>query len=124
LPNISDFINYTYSWPKDWLGFDLNRKCNIYGVNYNSILTYWDNVGDKNGNNNTIKMRSSDLKKQLEMANIGKKPVIWVCHSMGGLILKQLLLNLSKTAEGSSILDKTRGIIFYSTPHLGSKFIK
>ena len=125
LPNISDFINYTHCWPKDWLGADFNNKCNIYGVNYNSILTYWDSVSDKkSGSNNTIKMRSNDLRKQLEMANIGKKPIVWIVHSMGGLILKQLLLNMSNSSDRSSILDNTKGILFFSTPHLGSTFAK
>ena len=125
LPNISNFINYTYCWPKDWLSIDLYNKVNIFGVNYNSMLTYWDNIDtNKSNNDNTIKKRSHDLSEQLDLANIGKKPIVWVCHSMGGLILKQMLINLANTPNGSSIIENTKGIVFYSTPHLGSSFAK
>jgi hypothetical protein len=126
LPNISNFINYTYCWPKDWLSMDFHNKINIFGVNYNSILSYWDSANDTNtkNNDNTIKRRSNELINQLDLANIGKKPIVWVCHSMGGLILKQMLINLANLPNGSKIIENTKGIIFYSTPHLGSSLAK
>ncbi|EDO28472.1 predicted protein, partial [Nematostella vectensis] len=61
---------------------------------------------------------SEELMHKLRKAGIGKRPVIWITHSMGGLLVKQLLLLASDSEECMS--DNSRGIIFYSTPHQGS----
>lgn len=130
LPNLFNYINYTHCWPKNWLAHDFS-SVNIYGINYNSILSYWNGNIDEFANiseHNTIKMRSNEIIKQLDLAKIGNKPIIWVCHSMGGLILKEILLCLANysraSSTSSSILNNTKGIIFYSTPHLGSALAK
>ena len=39
---------------------------------------------------------NADLRSQLESAGIGEKPVIFVTHSMGGLIVKEMLVEDSK----------------------------
>lgn len=44
----------------------------------------------------SIKEQASDLRSQLESAGIGEKPVIFVTHSMGGLIVKEMLVEDSK----------------------------
>ena len=44
----------------------------------------------------SIKEQASALRSQLESAGIGEKPVIFVTHSMGGLIVKEMLVEDSK----------------------------
>lgn len=57
----------------------------------------------------------------LDGAGVGRRPVCFVAHSMGGLLVKQLLRHASTLAkEYRHICDFTRGIIFFSTPHTGS----
>ena len=57
--------------------------------------------------------------KELEMAHINtNRPIVFVCHSMGGLIIKQMLVHLDEIK--SQLLDNTKAIVFLSTPHLGS----
>lgn len=77
-------------------------------------------------------------------AGVGKRPIIWACHSMGGLLVKQMLvegikidlteklifkvnLNINyvfyvewRTGDKHNLLRNTKGIVFYSTPHRGS----
>jgi len=54
-----------------------------------------------------------------------ERPIIFVAHSLGGLIVKRALIQ-SKLIEGSktehlrSIYVSTYGILFMGTPHLGS----
>jgi hypothetical protein len=53
------------------------------------------------------------------------KPIIFVAHSLGGLVCEQALLVCSKAGSAMpslfSILEATRGIVFMGTPHQGSR---
>ena len=63
----------------------------------------------------TIEHLSQWLLTVLEFAKVPTRPTVFVCHSMGGLIVKQALLKMR-----SSQLQLVRGVFFYSTPHFGS----
>jgi hypothetical protein len=49
------------------------------------------------------------------------RPVIFIVHSLGGLIVKAALLAASKNPKFSSIKEATRGICFFGTPHRGNE---
>lgn len=56
-----------------------------------------------------------------QRANVGQRPIIFVAHSLGGLVCEEAL-NLSyKRQDLASILPNTLGIIFMGTPHGGSQ---
>ncbi|GJN08858.1 hypothetical protein PR202_ga26818 [Eleusine coracana subsp. coracana] len=63
---------------------------------------------------------SSMLLRKLVSAGIGSRPVIFVTHSMGGLVVKQLLYQ-AKLNNYDNFLNNTVGLVFYSCPHFGSK---
>src|SRR3712207_6318327 len=52
-------------------------------------------------------------------------PVAFVCHSLGGLIVKQLLLDLDRQRgrrpEAASLLERVTEVVFLATPHTGSR---
>ena len=51
-------------------------------------------------------------------------PIIFVCHSLGGLLIKQVLRAADDRrdydAEARALVEQVKGIVFLATPHLGS----
>lgn len=51
---------------------------------------------------------------------------LFVCHSLGGLIFKQIVVMAGSHAEGEEFLpgfpQRIGGVVFYATPHDGSRF--
>jgi len=72
--------------------------------------------------------QASNLLKNLQIQDLGKCPLIFITHSMGGLLVKKTLRNTNDIIKSPSIykdfyqglIDKTKGIVFLSTPHTGS----
>ncbi|KAL2266765.1 hypothetical protein VTJ83DRAFT_6117 [Remersonia thermophila] len=49
-----------------------------------------------------------------------RRPIVFIAHSLGGVILKQALCTARIEPKFEALLSATRGIIFFSTPHFGS----
>lgn len=54
--------------------------------------------------------------------HLGEKPLIFVCHSLGGLLVKQLLRTAKESSEDAwqNIANKCTAVLFLATPHTGS----
>jgi hypothetical protein len=105
-----------------------DAKANILVYGYNA-----DVYSKKHGGNpsdNFIYMHAQTLVVSLtnyrkdEMSS--RNPIIWVVHSLGGILLKRALLysNDLKTSQHEDyrgIYVSTYGIIFLGTPHTGSE---
>ncbi|MEH2142852.1 AAA-like domain-containing protein [Nostoc sp.] len=63
--------------------------------------------------------RASNLLEYLQVNDIGKYPIIFITHSMGGLLIKEMLRN-AQTFKKTAVIEQTKGIVFLSTPHTGS----
>lgn len=63
--------------------------------------------------------RASNLQEYLEVYDFGKYPIIFITHSMGGLLIKEMLRN-AQTFQKKAVIQQTKGIVFLSTPHTGS----
>ncbi|XP_014602802.1 PREDICTED: protein SERAC1-like [Polistes canadensis] len=114
-----DKICRTQCWPMDWLPRDV-PYLRILGVNYDTNLSMWTPLCPIESLKSTISDRSNEYINKLLIADVGKRPIIWVCHSMGGLLVKKMLVEEWKTGDKHNICKNTRGIVFYSTPHRGS----
>lgn len=95
-------------WPKDWLPQDIKRPFRIIGLEYPSYIFHFT------GTQQSLQSRSERFKDQLQIAGIGKRPVLFICHSMGGLLAKKLLI------DSPELLKNTIGVLFIATPHKGS----
>ncbi|XP_032109090.1 protein SERAC1 isoform X2 [Sapajus apella] len=112
-----DEDRYTTCWPKTWLAKDC-PALRIISVEYDTSLSDWRARCPME--RRSIAFRSNELLRKLRAAGVGDRPVVWISHSMGGLLVKKMLLEASKKPEMSTVINNTRGIIFYSVPHHGS----
>ncbi|KAK4228035.1 hypothetical protein QBC38DRAFT_454589 [Podospora fimiseda] len=49
-----------------------------------------------------------------------KRPIVFIGHSLGGLLIKQALKLANQNTKFRDISTSTKGIIFFGTPHRGS----
>ncbi|XP_023343627.1 protein SERAC1, partial [Eurytemora carolleeae] len=108
--NIRDFSakqisedDYSFCWPRDWLKSE-SDNVRLFGLDD----------------------RSAEILKRLREAGVGTRPVIFVGHSMGGLIIKKMLTAADTAGDEklTELANNTKGVIFYSTPHEGSQIAK
>ncbi|NEW91569.1 hypothetical protein DY468_06320 [Rhodopseudomonas sp. BR0M22] len=66
--------------------------------------------------------RANNLLELLCSKGFGSKPIVFVGHSLGGLIIKKLLQNAESLGveRYRRVLEATRGVVFVATPHQGS----
>ena len=103
-------------WP-DWLANEA-PKLRILTVNHPSEKL----ASVFSGGGMGIVDRSKSTLELLETWDLGCRPIIFVTHSLGGLITKAMLRKAhdigNKNCE--KILDSVAGIVFLATPHKGS----
>ncbi|XP_060199493.1 uncharacterized protein LOC132627900 isoform X1 [Lycium barbarum] len=100
-------------WPGEWLPSDLPHA-RLFSVKYKTNLTQWS------GASLPLQEVSAMLLEKLVDAGIGNRPVVFISHSMGGLVVKQMLYQ-AKTEKNDDFVKNTIGVVFYSCPHFGSK---
>ncbi|XP_052124844.1 protein SERAC1 isoform X2 [Frankliniella occidentalis] len=112
---------YSQCWARDWLPQDC-PNVRVLGVNYTSTLSQWF---PKCPNQNRAKLadRSIEYMHMLHKVGVGQRPIIWITHSMGGLLVKRMLISAyeSENKELHNIFRNTKAIVFFSCPHLGSE---
>jgi triacylglycerol esterase/lipase EstA (alpha/beta hydrolase family) len=55
---------------------------------------------------------------ELKNQRVGERPIVFVTHSLGGIIVKEALWVSER--KDDPILKMTRGVVFLSTPHAGA----
>ena len=71
----------------------------------------------------------SNLALERKSEEVSDHPIVFVCHSLGGILLKRALelsfdLQSKNADDNRSIYVSTYGIIFLGTPHIGSDLAK
>lgn len=89
---------YTYCWPRDWLPEDC-ANLRIIGIQYDTNLSLWGRICPIKHEKSNLEERSNELFGNLVSAGVGQRPVIWVAHSMGGLLIKNILNKGKKFEE-------------------------
>ncbi|KAG6672177.1 hypothetical protein I3842_16G045300 [Carya illinoinensis] len=100
-------------WPGEWLSSDF-PQARMFTIKYKTNLSKWS------GASVPLQEVSSMLFEKLVAAGIGNRPVVFVTHSMGGLVVKQMLYK-AKAENVDNLVNNTIGVVFYSCPHFGSK---
>lgn len=116
---------YSYCWPRDWLAED-STNVRVLACDFDSYISQWGPTCPTQNFQRSLEERSEDLLDKLREAGVGTRPVIFVGHSMGGLIIKKMLVSAQNSGELAlrRLAEKTKGVVFYSTPHFGSQIAK
>lgn len=102
-------------WPK-WLGEE-SPGLSVYALGYpSSILEKWAKK------EMDLHERAQNLLEHLAAYGIGKRPVAFICHSLGGLLAKEMLRisHECQDADWKLISTNTRLVAFLGTPHSGA----
>jgi pimeloyl-ACP methyl ester carboxylesterase len=102
-------------WPS-WLCEDI-PDIGVWSVGYEASSFGW------NGSTMPLADRAVNALVMLDTHDIGKeKPVIFITHSLGGLLVKEMLRKATdgSVSEGAKLAQNTCGVVFLSTPHSGS----
>ena len=104
------------------------------GLSSYRIFTYGYNSNFKGaGTNLNIIDFAKDLLFQMlvfsdglgeDQIPIGRQPIIFVAHSMGGLVVKKAYVLGKHDSQYAHIILKTHGIMFLATPHRGAHYAK
>ena len=104
-----------FFWPEE-LGKDL-PDCGIWTLGHASGLSHW--FSDEGM---ALEDLANNFALKLTNKGFGERPIIFITHSMGGLVVKELIT--AATALGGEdwarVVKAVRGIVFLGTPHHGS----
>lgn len=104
-----------------WLEVDLPSHvpdARIFLYQYNATAVYGKDhdtfLGKANELLEAIRVERDKVEDQDET-----RPIIFLAHSMGGLLVKQALINAQINPRYASIKAATSGLAFFATPHKG-----
>jgi pimeloyl-ACP methyl ester carboxylesterase len=99
------------SW-QNWLAEDYNAS--IWTIGYGANKTNW--IEEDMSLDNAAEYFLGSLKSK----GIGNKPYMFVVHSMGGLLVKKILLKAYIHDEYKELPNMCKSIVFFAVPHTGS----
>lgn len=122
-------------WPDVLLAKDLEDNdvpARLVTLGYEAGMVSWSSPWPSL----TLQERARVMLSALYAANIGRdrrhpdapaRPVIFITHSMGGLLTKKMLLLEREQRERCrlpTLADSTTGVVFLAVPHFGSDLAK
>ena len=108
-------------WPEDLLKQDLpDTRILSYGYDAD-IVKFWDPVSNSRLSNHAEKL-VGDLVRERERTNTETRKILFVAHSLGGLVTESALIHSRHTPERHlrQIERWTTGIAFLGVPHYGA----
>ncbi|KAH6980752.1 hypothetical protein BKA56DRAFT_616585 [Ilyonectria sp. MPI-CAGE-AT-0026] len=118
LPKNKNAESTTVFWPADLLPEDCpNSRILMFG--YDSKITKYS---PGLVNENSVLSHSKDLLFSLARERTLDRPLICLAHSLGGIIIKEMLAksSSSKRKEHKNVVESTAAVVFLGTPHRGS----
>ncbi|MFF1614170.1 tetratricopeptide repeat protein, partial [Amycolatopsis sp. NPDC058278] len=100
-------------WPR-WLAED-SPELSVWSVDYDAASTKWTGAALP------LFDRAVNVLELLTVHNLGKRPLCFVTHSLGGLLVKKVIQEASESeGDYKRFAEMTRGVVFIATPHTGS----
>ncbi|KAK8398146.1 hypothetical protein O3P69_003819 [Scylla paramamosain] len=123
----------TCCWPLDWLAPALDLPVRVLALDFHARWWRWGCDSHEESAGKSLSSHSQDMRQALEAAGVGERPIVWITHSMGGLVMKQILMedqqgatshaNVSEDLlqkNGGPLAKQTLAAVFCSVPHHGS----
>ncbi|PSK36144.1 hypothetical protein B9Z65_5959 [Elsinoe australis] len=108
-------------WPEELLPTDL-PNARVYTYGYDADVIHVLEQASQSRIANHAQTLLSTLANARERSETADRPLFFVAHSLGGLVVEDMLLHAKNSAEDhmKSVLSATAGICFMGTPHCGS----
>lgn len=119
--------NILDSWSY-WLGRNF-PEVGVWTIGYSSSPSAWVGtlrklrlVSQDSGYTMPLVDRATQILDSMANKKLGERPLMFICHSLGGLVVKQVL-RLSNEAVSDrlkkQVIENTRVVMFLATPHNG-----
>lgn len=112
-------------WPQTLLPLKVpNTRILTFG--YDAYIADWRGMVSQNRIGNHAMNLLAAVAAFRDDDDTNHRPLIFVCHSLGGLVCENALVIADQRPEKhlKSILELTRGIVFLGTPHHGSNLAR
>ncbi|KAI1384079.1 NACHT domain-containing protein [Hypoxylon trugodes] len=101
-------------WLRDFLPISLKRDARVMLFAYNTSPTIKPtgiNLDD----------HAENLLQWLNISRLDapQRPLVFICHSLGGLVVKQALAQAKSNDSYKSVFEATCLLVFFATPHQG-----
>lgn len=112
------------SWPH-WLGREF-PEVGVWSLGYAASPTKWTRFFTRArdaGYSMALPERALEALDLMVQKGLGQRPLLFVCHSLGGLLVKHIVRKADDQAAGSrmhQVAVNTRAILFLATPHGGA----
>ncbi|CAI4213338.1 unnamed protein product [Parascedosporium putredinis] len=103
-------------WPRDFLPLDI-PQARVFTFGYDADAVFGSTTA--NIVDHAKDLLSSLVDEREEEPEI-TRPIIFIAHSLGGIIAKQALFSASIERQYYCIKESTLGVVFFGTPHRGS----
>jgi len=105
------------------------KKARILVYGYDADVTSFKGGTSKDKIHNHAETLVQRLSANRSLEDATERPIIFICHSLGGLVVKRALsysfnVNNSNLEQQRSIYVSTYGVVFLGTPHNGSDLAK
>ncbi|KAH6623321.1 ankyrin repeat protein [Chaetomium tenue] len=107
-----------FNWPLDAI-LRAIPKARVMAFSYNSAVQFSKSTSDFFTFADQL---LECLLTERSSAAESRRPLVFVCHSLGGLVFKQAVIRSHESQRYASISAATIGVMFFGTPHQGSSF--
>jgi hypothetical protein len=117
------------SWPH-WLAMEFGTQIGVWSLGYAAAPSKWQGFPFFGGKDPdavaamSLPRRAENALDRLVGAGIGQRPVCFITHSLGGLLVKSILRRSADSQfapDRLQVVEQCCGVLFLATPHHGSR---
>ena len=117
-----------FFWPV-WIGKEFS-EVGVWSLDYPASPSRWGRIAgwlskhlSDAGRTMALPDRALQVLDRMVQCGLGERPILFVCHSLGGLLAKQILRNSfdATDARKRQVVTQTSALLFLATPHSGSE---